>query len=123
MENKIIACDFDNTLSYGVYPQCGNPNLKLIEWLKKCQKNGCKLILWTYREGKTLETAVQWCKGYGLKFDAINENLPEMIEKYGNNCRKIGCDIYIDDTHFTSEFLIKKTKVETEAQRPKARII
>lgn len=123
MENKIIAVDFDNTLSYGAYPQCGNPNLKLIEWLKECQKNGCKLILWTCREGKTLEMAVQWCKGYGLEFDAINENLPEMIEKYGNDCRKIGCDIYIDDNHFTSEFLIKKTKVEMEVQRPKAKII
>ncbi len=30
-------------------------------------------------------------------FNAINDNLPEIIEKYGSNSRKITCDVYIDD--------------------------
>ena len=34
---------------------------------------------------------------HGLKFDAVNENLPEMIEWHGNDCRKIFADVYIDD--------------------------
>lgn len=122
MENKIIAVDFDGTLSYGSYPECGNPNNRLIEWLKECRKNGCKVILWTMREGKTLENAIRWCKDFGLEFDAINDNLDEMKEKYQNNPRKVYCDYYIDDTHFTSEYLIKKTKVEVERDRPRARI-
>ena len=41
--------------------------------------------------------ATKWCAGYGLEFDAINDNLPEVVELYGNNSRKITCDIYIDD--------------------------
>ena len=121
LENKIIACDFDNTIAYGTYPKCEKPNTRLIEWLKECQKHGCKIILWTCREGKPLEMAVEFCKHYGLVFDAVNENLPEMIERYGNDCRKIGCDYYLDDTHFTSDFLIRKTTIENE--RPKARLI
>mgnify|MGYP000428232184 CR=1 FL=1 len=32
-----------------------------------------------------------------LEFDAVNDNLPEIIEFYGHNSRKISCDYYIDD--------------------------
>ena len=41
--------------------------------------------------------AVSWCRDQQLEFDAINDNLPEVIEMYGNNSRKITCDYYIDD--------------------------
>jgi hypothetical protein len=33
----------------------------------------------------------------GLVFDAYNENLPELIERYGGDCRKISADFYADD--------------------------
>ncbi len=32
-----------------------------------------------------------------LEFDAVNDDLSEIIEQYGNNSRKITCDYYIDD--------------------------
>ena len=32
-----------------------------------------------------------------VEFDAVNDNLPEIIEFYGHNSRKISCDYYIDD--------------------------
>lgn len=32
-----------------------------------------------------------------LEFDAVNENLPEIIERYGSDGRKIYADVYIDD--------------------------
>jgi len=35
-----------------------------------------------------------------LVFDAINDNLPEIKELYGNNSRKISYDIYIDDRNY-----------------------
>ena len=38
-----------------------------------------------------------WCREQNLEFDAVNDNLPEIIELYGNNSRKITCDYYIDD--------------------------
>ena len=30
-------------------------------------------------------------------FDAVNDNLPDIVELYGSNSRKITCDLYIDD--------------------------
>ena len=56
-----------------------------------------KLILWTCRAGDALDAAVAWCQSHQLEFDAVNDNLPEIIEYYGTNSRKISCDYYIDD--------------------------
>ena len=53
--------------------------------------------IWTCRARDALEKAVAWCAEQELSFDAINNNLPEIVEKYGNNSRKITCDYYIDD--------------------------
>ena len=61
------------------------------------QARGSKIILWTCRTGQPLQDAVDLCKSYGLEFDAVNENLPEMIKAYGNNSRKVSADKYIDD--------------------------
>ena len=70
--------------------------MKLIEWLKRKRQKGCKIILWTCRHGDTLKQAVEFCRKYGLMFDAVNENLPSLIEKFGET-RKIAADVYIDD--------------------------
>ncbi len=94
---KIIAVDFDGTLCYSEWPSLGEPNVKLIAYLKKWKEMGNKLILWTCRAGDALDNAVLWCREQELEFDAINDNLPEIVELYGNNSRKITCDYYIDD--------------------------
>ena len=95
--HKIYAVDFDGTLSFGEWPNVGPANGELIEFLKRKQSQGDKLILWTCREAEPLQRAVQWCEQLGLIFDAINDNIPEIVKHYGNNSRKISCDIYIDD--------------------------
>lgn len=93
----IIAVDFDGTICTDCYPKVGIPNLPLIQLLKEIRAEGAKLILWTCRSGAYLEDAVSYCKVFGLEFDAINDNLPEITQKYGNNSRKIFADVYIDD--------------------------
>lgn len=97
MNYKIIAVDFDGTLCYSNWPLLGEPNIPLINYLKNQRKEGNKLILWTCRAGNELTDAIDWCHKQGLTFDAINDNLPEVVELYGNNSRKITCDYYIDD--------------------------
>lgn len=94
---KVIAVDFDGTLSLGEWPNIGPANEELISFLKEQKKNGDKIILWTCREGDALQEAVRWCEREGLVFDAVNDNIPEMIERYGTNSRKVSCDYYIDD--------------------------
>lgn len=93
----ILAVDADGTLWESQWPNIGKPNMHLIAYLINCRKCGIKVILNTMREGELLEQAVKFCKLHGLEFDAVNDNLSEMIEMYGNNPRKIWADIYIDD--------------------------
>lgn len=89
--------DFDGTLSFGLWPEVGPANRELFDFLIRKQRQGDKLILWTCRAGEPLELAVDFCRKNGLVFDAVNDNLPEVVERYGSNSRKITCDYYIDD--------------------------
>lgn len=93
----IYAIDFDGTLCRNKWPDIGEPNTELIEYLIRKQKEGATLILWTMREGALLNRAVEWCAMHGLDFDAVNDNLDVLKEAYGNNPRKVFADIYIDD--------------------------
>ena len=64
LDFQTIAVDFDGTLCYSKWPELGQPNQALIEYLQEWKRN---------------------------------DNLPEIIEFYGHNSRKISCDYYIDD--------------------------
>ena len=64
--------------------------------LKKLQNEGHRLILWTYRSGKKLEEAVQFCESNGINFYAINASY-EDEEIDSEKSRKIHADIFIDD--------------------------
>lgn len=105
---ETIAVDFDGTLCFGRWPEVGEPNTELISFLKRWNNKGNKLILWTCRTGQALETAVKWCEQQGLFFDAINDNLQEYVELYGNNSRKICCDYYIDDKSIRPNYINKE---------------
>lgn len=92
------AVDFDGTLTMtSEYPKIGTANIYLIDWLIEERKKGNKVILYTCRAGDLLEEAIAFCYEKGLYFDAVNENLPENIQKYGGDTRKIHADYYIDD--------------------------
>lgn len=94
---KVIAIDFDGTLWETDWPRLVRPILPVIEMAKARKAAGDKLILWTCREGAELDAAVEACREYGLEFDAVNDNLPELKEQWGNNPRKVAADYYIDD--------------------------
>lgn len=96
---KVIAVDFDGTLCESKWPEIGEANNALIYYLLEQQRDGAKLILNTCREGALLTKAVDWCMSRGLQFDKVNENLPEIIKKFGHgvDTRKISADEYIDD--------------------------
>ena len=94
-----IAIDFDGTIVEDEYPKIGKPKLFAFETLLKLQEKGHRLILWTYRNGKTLEQAIQFCKENGVNFYAVNKSFPE--EEFDPNfSRKINADIFIDDRNF-----------------------
>lgn len=94
---RIISVDFDGTLVEDKWPKIGALNMRLVEYLKNCQKHGIKVVLNTMREGELLEDAVDFCRSVGLHFDAVNDNIPEAVALFGSNPRKIYADWYIDD--------------------------
>lgn len=89
----IIAVDFDGTLRFND----GTANLALIQKLKAAQMQGNTCILWTCREGKSLQDALLFLKENGFAPNLVNENHPEIIRRLKYNPRKVLADIYIDD--------------------------
>lgn len=92
-----IAVDFDGTIVEHRYPAIGKPLLFAFDTLKKLQEQNHQLILWTYRAGKELEEAVEFCRKNGIEFYSVNKNYPEEEFDEGTISRKIMADVYIDD--------------------------
>ncbi|MDD4990815.1 MAG: hypothetical protein PHR83_01160 [Paludibacter sp.] len=93
----IIAVDFDGTIVTHEYPRIGKEIPFAIDTLKRLQQRPDNLIvLWTVREGKELEEAVEYCRKRGLEFYAVNSNYPEETKKH-EEPRKIQADLFIDD--------------------------
>ena len=94
----IYAVDFDGTLCENKWPEIGEPNVRLIDYLKCEQEKGAKIILWTMREGDLLDAAENWLfDKFEFMPDAVNDNLPELKKFYNNNPRKVFANVYIDD--------------------------
>lgn len=95
-DTLILAIDFDGTVVDDAYPGIGKPKIFAFETLKRLQKDGHRLILWTYRSGKHLDEAVEFCKLNGIEFYAVNASFPE--ESYDTSrSRKIHADLFVDD--------------------------
>jgi hydroxymethylpyrimidine pyrophosphatase-like HAD family hydrolase len=94
--NIKIAVDFDGTIVEHDYPKIGKEKLFAFRTLKELEKQGASLILWTFRTGKELEEAVEYCRNNGIEFYAVNKNYPEEVMDETVS-RKINADIYLDD--------------------------
>lgn len=88
----IIAIDFDGTIAKHEFPKIGDEVPYAFQVMKRLQKYGHKLILWTVRSdienpdrspkegiqpeggGTYLTDAVEFCKERGIEFWGVNEN-------------------------------------------------
>jgi len=94
----LIAVDFDGTIVQHEYPKIGKEIPFAIDTLKRLQSDFQHLlVLWTVREGKELEEAVEYCRARGLEFYAINASYPEEVFEEGYISRKVNADLFIDD--------------------------
>ena len=93
---EYIAIDFDGTLCEDKFPEIGNPNNTVVEYIIRQAQGGAKIILHTCRENESerqyLDEAVEWCKTHEIPISAVNEN---PFIPFGK--RKPYADIYIDD--------------------------
>jgi hypothetical protein len=92
-----IAVDFDGTIVEHKYPEIGKEILFAFDTLRALQKQRHQLILWTFRTGKELNEAVEFCRANGVEFYAVNKSYPEEEFDPYEVSRKIEADIFIDD--------------------------
>lgn len=98
LTNMIIAVDFDGTIVEHRYPEIGREIPFAVETLKKLIEDHHQLILWSVREGRLLDEAVEWCRQRGVEFYAVNKDFPEEdTDKNRHYSRKLKADLFIDD--------------------------
>lgn len=97
----ILGVDFDDTLFLNSFPHnYTNPNWKVIRHVIQRMNEGWYIILVTCRTAPELVSGgVEAARKVGVTFDAINQNHPAQVAKWGE-CRKIYCDEYIDDKNW-----------------------
>lgn len=103
-ELAIIAIDFDGTITRNdAWPGIGDPNYPVIHAIQNAQSRGVRMVLWTNRQDDNtrnpgcLTEALTWCAEHGIIFDGVNENIPELAERFDLWTRKISADYYVDD--------------------------
>ncbi len=97
-----ICVDFDGTMVDHRYPEIGAPVPGAIDWLKRLQRHGAKLILFTKREnspegGDLLRQAVQYFEKNGIALYGVNRN-PDQ-DSWTSSPKAYG-DVYVDDSAF-----------------------
>lgn len=93
-----IAVDFDGTIVEHRYPAIGEEIPFATDTLRMLIEEHHQLILWTVREGKLLQDALDWCHERGVDFWAINRDYPnEEPENNPHYSRKLKADYFIDD--------------------------
>lgn len=92
----IISIDFDGTIVHDMYPKIGTlrDNAKTV--INELYKEHY-IIINTCRAGIFEAQVALFLKKNGINYHYINTNIPEQVEKYGQDCRKISADVYIDD--------------------------
>ena len=90
-----IAVDFDGRIVEHRYPAICEEKLFAFETLKQLQKLGHLLILWTFRHGKELSEAVDYCRKNGVEFYAINSSYPEEVFDPKSMSRKLDAEISV----------------------------
>jgi hypothetical protein len=94
-----VAIDFDGTIVEHEYPEIGRPVPGAIEWIKRFQEAGAKIILWTMRCdrpdcGPMLTQAVEYLRSNGITLYGVNGNPDQW---HWTSSPKAYAHIYVDD--------------------------
>lgn len=92
-DKLIIAIDFDGTCVTHEYPDVGK-DIGAVPVLKELIKLGHDLILFTMRDGKELNDAINWFKNNDIKLWGVQYNPTQKSWTKSNKCY---ANLYIDD--------------------------
>lgn len=93
----VLSIDFDGTIVEEKFPDVGKIIPEAKKYINKLYDDGHHIVINTCRSGRYEGNAEAFLKRRGIKYHYINANMPFLIEQYGQDCRKISADIYIDD--------------------------
>lgn len=93
----VIAIDFDKTICDSDYPACGDAIKDAILVIRTLYAVGYGIIINTCRTQQAEAEAISWLKNHGIPFDYVNCNFPYRIQYFGQDCRKISAEYYVDD--------------------------
>jgi hypothetical protein len=97
-----ICIDFDGTIVDHRFPEVGPPVPGALEWMRKFQAAGARLILFTMRSdggrnGEALTAAVRYLEENGIQLYGVNKN-PTQV--HWTSSPKAYGQLYIDDAAF-----------------------
>ncbi|MEE4241078.1 MAG: hypothetical protein V2I36_06405 [Desulfopila sp.] len=106
----IICVDFDGTIVDHRFPEIGAPVPGAIKWMKRLNKYGAKLILYTMRSDSALFTtalseALEYLRKEGVELYGVNEN---PTQKSWTVSPKVNADVYVDDLAFGCPLIFPK---------------
>ncbi len=90
----IVAIDFDGTCVTHEYPHVGKDVEGAVPVLRELVGEGHKLILYTMRDGKLLDAALEWFRKRDIPLYDVNRN---RRQTEWTTSPKIHADVYIDD--------------------------
>lgn len=94
---KVISVDFDLTISDSHWPNIGPPIKGAKKYINKLYDEGYGIVINSCRAGAAEGEAMKFMIDNKIKFDYFNCNVPWRIQGFGQDCRKISADVYIDD--------------------------
>jgi hypothetical protein len=94
-----FAIDFDGTIVEHEFPEIGPERPYAIKTMRALQKVGHKIIIWTCRNGDSLDAMEQWFEKQKFIPDAINKSIVP-YSNYGFSFPKVYADVYLDDRSF-----------------------
>lgn len=94
-----LAVDFDETIvsTGGRFPAIEGLREGARHYINRLHEDGHYIIIWTCRHGDHQHQAEKYLYENGIRYHAINRHSPMNILTFGNDTRKIGADVYIDD--------------------------
>lgn len=95
--NLVLAIDFDGTICVEDFPDVGEMKEGADVYINKLYDEGHHIVINTCRSGIHEGAAETFLRKNKIRFHYINSNMPYLIEQYGQDCRKISADIYVDD--------------------------
>ncbi len=104
-----ICVDFDGTVVDHRYPDIGEPVPGAVKWLRRLQRYGAKLILFTMRSDQPghllLAEAVRYLEKSGIELYGVNRN-PDQ-DSWTDSPKAYG-EVYIDDSAFGCPLIFPK---------------